>query len=340
MRLLFVGDWLPRSGPDYRGLLGGHAAVGNLECAITGAVAATDKAYSVVRDLSIYAIVREAGFSALNLANNHTSDAGSSVVTDMAERLLAETGAAPYGLKRTPFAELTIGTTRCAVIGCFERSHNRSAKLFPEEAVEAELRNLRGAYDAVFVTPHWGKEGEYTAYPSPQQRRLARRWIDAGAGGIFGHHPHAVQGKEVVNERPVFYSLGNFDFDHEEGRAYPITRFGLTVLVDPASPQHFAETYLSHEDRRPRLLADDEAEPLRVQMNAISARISDPRKPWGPWSWARSVGPVYIAKSRRSWQMRLSGRRLSLTTIKWLVWNCLPTTLLLRAGSLVHRTRD
>jgi poly-gamma-glutamate synthesis protein (capsule biosynthesis protein) len=316
------------------------SAVGNLECAVTGAIASTDKAYSVLCDPSLYGVVREAGFSALNLANNHTSDAGSGVVTEMAERLMAETGAIPYGTKRAPFAELNLGGTRCAIVGCMERAYNRSAMLFPEEAVEAELRNLRGSYDAVFVTPHWGKEGEYAAYPSPQQRRIARRWIDAGADGIFGHHPHAIQGKEVFNERPVFYSLGNFDFDHEEGRAYPITRSGLTVVWDPASPQRFAERFLAHADGRPRLLSDDEVEPLRRHLDEISARISDPRRPWGLWSWARSVGPVYIAKSQRSWRKRLSGRRLSLTAVKWLAWNCLPTTLLLRAGSWVDGTRD
>jgi poly-gamma-glutamate synthesis protein (capsule biosynthesis protein) len=331
--LLFVGDWLPRSGPDYRGLLGGMAGVGNLECAITNQSASTDKAYDIVRDPSVLSAVRDAGFVALSLANNHSTDAGSRVVSEMAERLQGESGVVPYGLRRQPLAELATDGARCAVVGCVERSYNRSRLLFPEEAMEAEIRKLHRSYDAVFVTPHWGKEGEFTSYPSPRQRLLARRWIEAGAAGIFGHHPHTVQAKEVVEGRPVFYSLGNFDFDHEEGREYSLTRFGLSVAFSPASPERLDERFLWHGDGRPRWMSDDEARPLRDYLERISARIIDPRRPWSPWAWARSVGPVYMSKSRRSWAKRLARGRRSATVAKWLAWSCMPTTMLLRMGS-------
>jgi len=331
--VVFVGDWLPRIGPDYRGLLGGMSGVGNLECAITNRSASTDKAYNVVRDLSILSVVRDAGFVALSLANNHTSDAGSRVVSEMAERLQGELGVAPYGLRRQPLAELATDGKRCAVVGCMERSYSRSSLLFPEEAMEAEIRKLHGAYDAVFVTPHWGREGEYTEYPSPRQRRLAMSWLEAGADGIFGHHPHTVQAKEAFQGRPVFYSLGNFDFDHEEGREYPLTRFGLTVAWRPASSERLQERYLSHGGGRPRVMSDDEVGPLRDHLERVSARIVDPRRPWSRWAWARSVGQVYMRKSRRSWTKRLARRRRSATVVKWVAWNFTPTTMLLRIGS-------
>jgi poly-gamma-glutamate synthesis protein (capsule biosynthesis protein) len=333
--LLFVGDWLPRKGPDYRGLLGGMAVVGNLECAIAERAQPTDKAYRVVRDPSILRIVRGSGFAALNLANNHTADAGARALGEMAERVQGETGAAPYGLRRRPVAELAIDGARCAVIGCMERSHSRSRLLFPEETVDQEIRKLRDDYDAVFVTPHWGKEGEYAAYPSPRQRRLARRWMDAGAQGILGHHSHTVQGREVVEGRPVFYSLGNFDFDHAEGRDYSLTQFGLAVAWRPTSPPRWEERFLWHGSGGPRAMADQEAGPLREYLEKISARITDPREPWGLWTWARSVGPVYMSKSARSWGLRFAGHHRAATLVKWLAWNCVPTTLCLRLGSWV-----
>jgi poly-gamma-glutamate synthesis protein (capsule biosynthesis protein) len=34
--------------------------------------------------------------------------------------------------------------------------------------------------------------------------------IAAGADIIFGHHPHRLQPFEIVDGRPVFWSLGNF----------------------------------------------------------------------------------------------------------------------------------
>lgn len=333
MGLRFVGDWLPREGPDYRGLLGSQIGVGNLECAITHESAASDKAYDVRRDPSILSVLRDAGFGALSLANNHTADAGSRVLSEMAERLQAESGVASYGLRRRPHAELLVDGRRCAVIGCLERSHNRNSLLFPEEAVEIEIRTLRGDYDAVFATPHWGKEGEYTSYPSPRQRRLARRWIEAGADGVFGHHSHTLQGKEIFDGRPVFYSLGNFDFDHEEGRNYALTRVGLAVEWRPASPERWKEHYIWHGNAEPRSMADDEVGPLTEHLQRISERLIDRSRPWNAWSWARSVGPVYMKKSRSSWAKRLSRRPRLLTAAKWLAWNGLPTTLLLRAGS-------
>ena len=52
MGLLFVGDWLPRNGPDYRGLLGGLAGVGKPGVRDHEPIRwSTDKAYNVVRDL-------------------------------------------------------------------------------------------------------------------------------------------------------------------------------------------------------------------------------------------------------------------------------------------------
>ena len=34
--------------------------------------------------------------------------------------------------------------------------------------------------------------------------------VDAGADAVFGHGPHRVQPLEFYNDRPIFWSLGNF----------------------------------------------------------------------------------------------------------------------------------
>jgi len=49
--------------------------------------------------------------------------------------------------------------------------------------------------------------------PTTRQKELAHRLVDAGADLILGHHPHRMQGVEMYEGRPVFYSLGNFQFD-------------------------------------------------------------------------------------------------------------------------------
>jgi poly-gamma-glutamate synthesis protein (capsule biosynthesis protein) len=62
--------------------------------------------------------------------------------------------------------------------------------------------------DLVIVTVHWGYELETT--PRADDIERAHAMIDAGADAIFGHHSHRMQPFEMVEGRPVAWSLGNF----------------------------------------------------------------------------------------------------------------------------------
>ena len=60
---------------------------------------------------------------------------------------------------------------------------------------------------------HWGLSGrEETA---GYQIALGHAAIDAGADILIGHGPHVVQGVEIYQEKPIFYSLSNFYFGWE-----------------------------------------------------------------------------------------------------------------------------
>jgi hypothetical protein len=72
------------------------------------------------------------------------------------------------------------------------------------------IRELKQEVDWVLVFAHWSDE--LFAYPSSVDREIARGLIEAGAAMIIGHHPHVVRGMELIAEKPVFYSLGNFFF--------------------------------------------------------------------------------------------------------------------------------
>jgi poly-gamma-glutamate synthesis protein (capsule biosynthesis protein) len=84
-----------------------------------------------------------------------------------------------------------------------------------ERAADA-VRAAAADSDAVVVAIHWGVpngwvaqvQGELATY----QRPLARMLVEAGADAIVGHHPHVLHGVEMIEGRPVFYSLGNFMF--------------------------------------------------------------------------------------------------------------------------------
>jgi len=60
---------------------------------------------------------------------------------------------------------------------------------------------------------HWGDHLRPFSL-TDHETRTARLCIDRGADLVLGHHHHAVRGIEWYRERPVFYGLGHFVFDH------------------------------------------------------------------------------------------------------------------------------
>jgi poly-gamma-glutamate synthesis protein (capsule biosynthesis protein) len=65
--------------------------------------------------------------------------------------------------------------------------------------------------DIVICSFHWGISGGYEKL-TEYQPELGRFAADNGADLVFGHHPHLLQGIELRNGVPIFYSLGNFTF--------------------------------------------------------------------------------------------------------------------------------
>jgi hypothetical protein len=326
----FAGDYLPVGPVRIPTSLRAVRLIANLECVITQGAATGGKAHSVVLPHQAIEHVVASPFAALSVANNHVLDAGKPALDAMLRLLDANSDAQIYGTLQQPFAEFTVGDARSAVIGCIERCRSRGRVLFREEHAEQLIRELSGSYSRIYVTPHWGKEGEFAFHPSPRQRRLARRWIEAGAAGVFGHHPHVIHGREIVSGSPVYYSLGNLYFPHEESSRYPATRLGLLAIVThEGAPGDVEERFIDTSDVD-LLLIDENADSLRRWLDRLSDDLTD-----GTWSrtrWLRKVGPTYITKSDRSWRRRLTEHRDVRTRLLNLIWNCAPTTLLMRFG--------
>ncbi|ABK19006.1 CapA family protein [Syntrophobacter fumaroxidans] len=306
--------------------------VGNFECAISQTPVDTpEKAYHLVLPESAWEWVVRSPFRALNLANNHSADAGVKALERLVRRLMDETTIQPYGLTFLPFARLQVGRYRCAVIGCAERGYPPNRMLLPLDAVEREIARIRPNADRVFITPHWGYEGEFAGHPSPRQRKLARHWIEAGADGIFGHHAHSIHGVETIRAKPVWFSLGNFDFDHVEGAKHPLSGLGLTVDYSVAEHDSWVYQFIWHHELMPFSAA------LQPRAEKYLHEISKDFKGvcgWPTRKWLRSVGPRYIRKSDSSWRNRLRRTPLPGVIVKWMLWNLLPKTLLMRMACL------
>lgn len=75
--------------------------------------------------------------------------------------------------------------------------------------------------DYLFVLPHDGIE--YIDIPMPETIARYRDFIEYGADGVFGSHPHCPQGWEEYKGKPIFYSLGNFFFNSKQDTLYRAT---------------------------------------------------------------------------------------------------------------------
>jgi poly-gamma-glutamate capsule biosynthesis protein CapA/YwtB (metallophosphatase superfamily) len=79
-------------------------------------------------------------------------------------------------------------------------------------ALEDDVRKAKASHDVVIVSHHWGIHF-VRATIADYQRDVARATIAAGADAILGGHAHILKGCELIDGKPVFYSLCNFATD-------------------------------------------------------------------------------------------------------------------------------
>jgi poly-gamma-glutamate capsule biosynthesis protein CapA/YwtB (metallophosphatase superfamily) len=165
------------------------------------------------------------GFKLMHVGNNHVLDYGVQGLEDTL-RYLRGAGIEAFGAgmdlagARKP-AVLTVNDQKIGFLGYCEsypasESSPGCAPLRPD-VIRQDIEALRDAVDVLVVSVHHGIE--YSYFPYPQQRQLARQAIDWGADAVIGHHPHVWQGYERYGRGVIFHSLGNFVFDRDDKTA-------------------------------------------------------------------------------------------------------------------------
>jgi poly-gamma-glutamate synthesis protein (capsule biosynthesis protein) len=92
-------------------------------------------------------------------------------------------------------------------------------------SIMAVIHNASRVADFTIVTIHSHQNGGRREIPDDFLPVFARAAIEAGADVFFGHGPHVLQGIEIFQGKPIFYSLGNFIFQNRvlaELALYPI----------------------------------------------------------------------------------------------------------------------
>jgi len=97
--------------------------------------------------------------------------------------------------------------------------------------LQEQVRQTKEDADAVVVSFHWGVA--FLPDPAPYQPELAHAVVEAGADLVVGHHAHILQGVEVYQGVPIFYSLSDFVFDYDDDRMDHRETVLLTALFGP-----------------------------------------------------------------------------------------------------------
>lgn len=185
---------------------------GNLECSIMDVNHGNKPAFFCAEPDAVSGL-KNAHFNVLSVANNHIMEHGRKSFLHTVQ-ILNNNGIAPVGI-RGKIDVLDVKGCKIAFLAySFIEDHIADVcynKIHSEKAIVEDIQKVRSLSDFVIVSLHWGCE--YVPYPSPDQIRIGRDLVDAGADIILGGHPHVTQSYEVYRNRPIFYSLGNFIFD-------------------------------------------------------------------------------------------------------------------------------
>ena len=232
------------------------------------------------------------GFDAAVMANNHTFDCGDKGFFATRE-ILDRNGIAAVGAganlaeARKPLA-IEVNGVKILLFAISEGEDMRGASaaspgVRPWEVGELaeDIRRAKGSCDAVIVSAHCGLE--YQPYPSFYVFEAFRRWAEAGADLILGHHPHVPQGMTFFGRTPAYFSLGNFAFYQplplfwrKTGYLAEFTVEEGGALVHRPIPYRIGETGL-------RLLRGAETAEFDKAMKKLSAPLADPdsaRRAW------------------------------------------------------------
>lgn len=199
-------------------------------------------------------LLADLGVDGVWLGNNHTLDQGT-IGYKQTKEILTKNNIlfAGHATEMSRNHELQIETTQGNITFLsFNTTYPQNDVLAAVETVK-EISSSRD--DVIIVNMHWGNEYQLTS--SIAQQELAHQLIDAGTDVIIGHHPHVTQEIEIYNEKPIFYSLGNFVFDQYFSK--DVEEFYALQLTLQSGSVEFEIIPLASDRSQVRFMTDEEA---------------------------------------------------------------------------------
>lgn len=160
------------------------------------------------------------GFNLVSTANNHCLDKGFTGVQSSRDFWNAQTDVLMSGTNSTEeeynaIPSIEINGIKIAFLAYCENTngiepdYSWEVNYFPghEEEMLNKVTQAKSENDVVIVSMHWGTE--YSHEVNDTQYTLADELTKAGADVVVGNHPHVIQPFQWVNNKPVFYAMGN-----------------------------------------------------------------------------------------------------------------------------------
>ena len=188
----------------------------------------THKTIAFCSHEDILPVIKSMWFTMVNLANNHSLDAGIPAHLKTIE-LLHKYGIKYFGYIRQGkyFEKNYVYTGEKNWQKFAWHGYDYSVYNFLNTKYCEDLKLYKKEGYVNFVVVH--RWPEYVDNHTIYQENIAKQLLQCGADTIFWGHPHVLQDTQIYTGKVVLYSLGNFLFDQD---LYAKTKIGGYVLFD------------------------------------------------------------------------------------------------------------
>lgn len=194
------------------------------------------------------------------IANNHVLDCGENGLIDTI-KIARENGATTVGAGlNSKEAEKYISLDCEGGIGIFSVTYKRGefiratsdsagCVLFDQpKKVKRIIKEIKSKHKWCILIAHGGDE--FCNLPLPYIRKLYKKYLKYGADVVVGHHPHIVQNYEIIKDKAIFYSLGNFVFDTDYQRKQKYSEYGILLKLSFDGDKMSWENLATKVDRK------------------------------------------------------------------------------------------
>lgn len=228
-RLSFVGDILPSNMP-YTECIGNYDKIditiidetydkpdiffANLESPI---LFESNNNIPFSGNPKIINLFKKVGLNIVSISNNHILEYGEKGFNETI-KILREQNIKVVGIQEDNTSNIEFFNIKNQLIAFagFNSIHDlinpslyAELNIYSIDQALQKMRNINATFKIFSI--HWGNE--YMKFPNPDQIKFAKYAIENGCDLIIGHHPHIIQKIERMNNKYIFYSLGNAFFD-------------------------------------------------------------------------------------------------------------------------------